>query len=143
MLSAVEVSRLLVGVAAALRTDVEPHVSDRFARMQLRAIDELLRNLAGRVEWSLTELQAELEEMERVLRELHEAGWPGEGRATGPRPATTDDALERRVVLLGELTTATRWAQDEGTEEARALLTDFLRATNDGERRRLQSGMYS
>ena len=143
MLSAVEVSRLLEGVAAALRADVEPHVSDRFARMQLRAIDELLRNLAGRVEWSLAELQAELEEMERVLSRLHEGGWPGEGRATRPRPATTDDALERRVVLLGELTAATHWAQDQGTGEARALLTDFLRTTNDGERRRLQSGMYS
>ena len=75
MLSSVEVSRLLEGVAAALRTHVAPHVDDRFAQMQLRAIDELLRNLAGRVEWSLPELEAELDELEGLLAELR-AGVP-------------------------------------------------------------------
>ena len=88
MLSAVEVARLLEGVAAALRTHVEPHVDDRFARMQLRAIDELLRNLADRVEWSLAELQAELAGMEELLARLREAGWPGHV-AAAETPAAT------------------------------------------------------
>jgi hypothetical protein len=142
MLSAVELSRLLEGVAAALRTHVEPHVDDRFAQMQLRAIDELLRNLAGRVEWSLAELRTELDEMEDLLAGLRAAGWPGD--VAGPRSpaATTDDALARRLVLLGGLSDATRWAQQEGPDEARALVTAYLRETNNRERGRLQSGMY-
>ena len=141
MLSAVEVARLLEGVATALRTHVEPHVDDRFARMQLRASDELLRNLAGRVEWSLPELQAEVEGMEGLLAELREAGWLGDTAAAGP-PATTEEALGRRLVLLGELSDATRWAQQEGSDESRALASAYLRERNDRERRRLQSGMY-
>jgi hypothetical protein len=142
MLSAVELSRLLEGVATALRAHVEPHVDDRFARMQLRAIDELLRNVAGRVEWSLPELQEEVAEMAELLDALRAAGWPG-GRA-GPAvpPATADEALTRRITLLGDLSDATRWAQEEGSEEARALVTAYLRETNDRERGRLQSGMY-
>ena len=143
MLSPVEVSRLLEGVAAALRTHVEPHVDDRFARMQLRATGELLRNLAGRVEWSLPELQAELAEMEQVLTELRAAGWPGDS-AAGPSPAgTTEEALARRVALLEALSDAIRWTQDGESEEARAVIARFLRAANDRERGRLQSGMYS
>ena len=141
MLSAVEVARLLEGVAAALRTHVEPHVDDRFARMQLRASDELLRNLAGRVEWSLPELRVELEGMEELLTGLRVAGWPGDVAAAAT-PATTDEALARRLALLGELSDATRWAQHEGSPESRALVTAYLRETNDRERRRLQSGMY-
>ena len=141
MLSAVEVARLLEGVAAALRTHVEPHVDDRFALMQLRASDELLRNLAGRVEWSLPELKAEVEGMEGLLAELREAGWPGDTAAAGP-PATTEESLARRLVLLGELSDATRWAQQEGSNESRALTSAYLREMNDRERRRLQSGMY-
>jgi hypothetical protein len=142
MLSAVEVARLLEGVAAALRTHVEPHVEDRFARMQLRAIDELLRNLADRVEWSLAELQAELEGMEELLARLRDAGWPGDGAAAETPAATTEEALARRLVLLGRLSEATRWAQQEGSQELRALVSSYLRETNDRERRRLQSGMY-
>ncbi len=142
MLSAVEVSRLLEGVAAALRTHVEPHVDDRFAHMQLRAIDELLRNLAGRVEWSLTELQAEVAAIEELLGELGAAGWPGGSGGSGAPLATADEALARRSTLLGDLSDATRWAQEEGSEQARALMTAYLRETNDRERGRLQSGMY-
>ena len=142
MLSAVDVARLLEGVAASLRTHVEPHVDDRFALMQLRAIDELLRNLAGRVEWSLAELLAELEGMEELLARLREAGWPGDVAAAETPAATTEEALARRLVLLGGLSEATRWAQEEGSEEPRALVSAYLRETNDRERRRLQSGMY-
>ena len=56
--------------------------------------------------------------------------------------ATTEEALARRLVLLGRLSEATRWAQQEGSEELRALVSAYLRETNDRERRRLQSGMY-
>jgi hypothetical protein len=144
VLSAVEVSRLLEGVAAALRTHVAPHVDDRFAQMQLRAIDELLRNLAGRVEWSLPELEAELDELEGLLAELRAAGWTEEAAGDDHhRPAgSVPGALAHRAALLARLTAAAAWAQQSDSDAARALVTARLRSANDRERGRLQSGMY-
>lgn len=148
MLSAVPVARLLKGVAAALRTHVEPHVTDRFAQMQLRAIDELLRNLAGRVEWSLTELNAEIDEADDLLEKLVAAGWPDwttAGSVPRPRPFTlAQEALLYRTSVLVRLADAMTWAQNQSSSETvRSVVTEFLRAANDRERGRLTSGMYS
>ncbi|MFT5132537.1 MAG: hypothetical protein ACI9SC_001003, partial [Gammaproteobacteria bacterium] len=74
MLSSVPLKRLLEGITESLRTHVQPHVKDKFALMQLRAIDELLRNLAGRVEWSLSELKQEIEADEELLVRLATCG---------------------------------------------------------------------
>jgi hypothetical protein len=137
---------LLEGVAAALRTHVEPHVTDRFAQMQLRAIDELLRNLAGRTEWSLPELNAEIEDGERLLRELASAGGPGattdSGQGAGPFPSA-EEALSYRGSLLTRLAEGVAWAQSEGPPEARAAASEYLRAYNTLDRKQLKSGMYS
>ena len=68
------------------------------------------------------------------------------GRAGAAAPGPRSPAPTRRwpgaVTLLGDLSDATRWAQEEGSEQARALMTAYLRDTNDRERGRLQSGMY-
>ena len=141
MLSTVPVPRLLEGVAAALRTHVEPHVTDRFAQMQLRAIDELLRNLAERVDWSPLEVTQEIDDIERLLGALTQAGW------TAPdRPGA--DTERRREDALAELSQALTWierlpSESEHAAPARSAAMELLRASNARERARLQSGMYS
>jgi hypothetical protein len=149
MLSSVPVARLLEGVAAALREHVEPHVTDRFAQMQLRAIDELLRNLAGRVEWSLAELSREVADIERLLDTLKEVGLPAEdddARLGKSAPlSSVDAASEARAALLVSVTRAINWVQDvaPASGATRSVVTDYLRAANERERTQLKSGMYS
>jgi hypothetical protein len=149
MLSSVPASRLLEGVAASLRTHVEPQVSDRFARMQLRAIDELLRNLAGRVEWSVADVSRETRDIEDLLTRLEQQGWEDE---RGPGPSRDEavtsphEALKQRAEALAALRRALNWTQEMRSPEgdaARAAAVEFLRAENDGERSQLKSGMYS
>ena len=43
--------RLFGGICVALRNDVRPAVSDRYAQAQIDAAIELLANLAEHVEW--------------------------------------------------------------------------------------------
>lgn len=146
MLTEVPLPRLLAGIASALRTHVEPNVDDEFARMQLRAIDEALRNLSGRVEWSMAELTADIEEREAVLGRLGGAGWtggPSERPAAGPAFTSPEEALEYRTSLIPRVAHALIWAQAEGPQAARAIATEFLRAANDRERELLESGMYA
>jgi hypothetical protein len=150
MLSPVPASRLLEGVAASLRTHVEPQVSDRFARMQLRAIDELLRNLAERVEWSVAAVTQETAEIADLLSQLEQHGWSGERDGAKPDPAGAvqlpQEALKQRAEALTALRRALNWTQEipsaEG-EAARAAAVEFLRTENDRERSQLKSGMYS
>ena len=149
MLSAVPLPRLLEGIAASLRTHVAPHVDDRFALMQLRAVDELLRNLAGRVEWNGTEIATEVEETEELLGVLRAAGWDGEPAAAADGQAESPAAalLDRRSATLVSLREAMAWVVDQKPEdargaEARAATVAFLRAGNARERERLKSGMY-
>jgi hypothetical protein len=154
MLSSVPASRLLEGVAASLRTHVEPQVSDRFARMQLRAIDELLRNLAGRVEWSVADVSRETTEIEDLLTRLEQHGWDDERGGESPaREGASDDsvtspqeALKQRAEALAALRRALNWAQEMRSPErdaARTAAAEFLRTENDRERSQLKSGMYS
>jgi hypothetical protein len=149
MLSSVPLPRLLEGIAASLRTNVAPHVDDRFATMQLRAIDELLRNLAGRVEWKLEDVTAEVVELETLLATLAQAGWPDDPPAapTPAVPISVEAALTRREAALARLRDGIAWvlAQPPGdarTDEARAATVAYLRAGNVREREQLQSGMY-
>src|ERR1700730_16839564 len=129
MLSAIPVSRLIEGIAASLETHVEPHVTDRFAQMQLRAIGELLRNLAGRVEWSLAELSAEVDEMDRLLQKLVAAGLPN-ARPGGFAPArpfiSADYALSYRAALLTRMVDAIAWAQQSRTHDVETVITECL-----------------
>ena len=155
MLSAVPVLRLLDGVAAALRTHVWPHVTDPFALMQLRAIDEVLRNLAERVDWSLAEVAEETDEIERMLARLRQAGWTGDrapgGAPSGPRAEwepSGAEALQRRSEALFSLREALTWveqlpARDETAVAARSAAVEFLRSAVARERARLESGMYA
>jgi hypothetical protein len=147
------VPRLLEGVAAALATYVEPHVDDRFARMQLRAIDELLRNLAERVDWSAVEIGQEADDIERVLAAFESAGWRGDGVAPPagqPAGASAEEAASRRAGALAALRQALAWVEagpaksgSEAVVAARSDAIELLREDNARERARLKSGMYS
>lgn len=129
MLSEVPLPRLLEGIAESLRENVEPGVEDEFALMQLRAIGEVLRNLAGRVEWAAEERSDEIKGRRAFLDRLAAAGWPG-------------SVSEDRDDLLPGLTEALQWTQSAGGE-ARQIAAEYLRETNASERARLRSGMYS
>ena len=155
VLSAVPVQRLLDGVAAALRTDVRPHITDPFALMQLRAIDEVLINLAERVDWSLADVAEETDEIERMLARLRKAGWLGD-RVPGDAPsrpqaesvAPSADTLQRRSEALFSLRDALIWLEqlpvrDETAVAARSAAVEFLRTATARERGRLKSGMYT
>ena len=141
MLSEVPLPRLLEGMAATLRSDVAPAVGDEFALMQLRAIEEVLRNLAVRVDWATAELDEEITGQLALLDLLSAAGWPGE--PPPPRSfATAEEAIAYRARLLPLLADALEWAQSQGEAEKR-MATEHLRAVNKRERARLKSGMYS
>jgi hypothetical protein len=132
-------------------------VDDRFARMQLRAIDELLRNLAERVDWSVVEIAQETEDIERVLATFEAAGWTDEAGPRSADPASdqpgaqsTEMAAARRAEALAGLRQALAWLEarpaDSGSEAvvaARSNAIQLLRADNARERERLKSGMYS
>lgn len=127
MLSDVPLARLLEGMAAALHEHVEPALDDEFALMQVRAAGELLRNMAGRTEWSVQERADETAGRAALVERLVRAGWPGEAGGPGAAEASLTDALI--------------WAQGAG-EGARRIATEYLRARNESERKRLKSGMY-
>lgn len=152
MLSAVPVARLLDGVAAALQTHVQPHVTDRFALMQLRAIDEVLRNLAERVDSSMPEVTQETDEIQRILEALRQAGWSGEAATGGGSQAESGPAgaaeLHRRSQALFALREALNWVEqlavrDETANAARHTAIESLRAAIARERALLKSGMYA
>ena len=146
MLSAVSLKRILEGIAESLKTHVQPHVKDRFAEMQLRAIDELLRNLARRVEWSLSELKQEIEVDEELLDRLAACGWVDDldgSHTKTPQLQTTDEALEYRALLLARIADAMIWTQIKATPDAQLIVDEYLRKVNDRERGNLKGGMYS
>jgi hypothetical protein len=142
MLSEVPLPRLLEGIASALQKDVEPGVADEFARMQLRAIGEVLRNLADRVEWSAAELGDEIADRLAFLERLAATGATVGPPAGGPPFATNGAALEYRALLLRRVAEALEWAESAG-DDARRIAADYLREANRRERTRLKSGMYS
>ena len=157
MLSAVPVPRLLEGIAAALRNQVQPHVTDRFAQMQLRAMDEVLRNLAQHVNWSLTEVAEEIDEIERMLAKVEQTGWLHGRAACAPPPGSQAEwdrdpsgtaALRRRSEALLSLREALTWIEqvpsdDEATVSTRSAIVKFLSTAISRERIVLRSGMYS
>ena len=114
--------------------------------MQLRAIDELLRNLAGRVEWSLSELKQEIEADEELLVRLATCGWD-DGKEISltlqSEIRTGEEALEYRALLLTRIADAMIWIQTKASPEAQMIALDYLREANDRERKKLKSGMYS
>jgi hypothetical protein len=127
MLSDVPLARLLEGMAAALREHVEPALDDEFGLMQVRAAGELLRNLAGRTEWSVRERADESADRAALVERLARVGWPAEIGGSGAAEASLTEALS--------------WAQGAG-DGARRIATEYLRAHNESERQRLKSGMY-
>ena len=64
------------------------------------AAGELLRNVAGRTEWSLREREDEAAGRAALLERMVGAGWPGEVGGPGAPDASLTDAL---VWAQGEL----------------------------------------
>lgn len=147
MLSTVPVPRLLDGIADSLRANVAPFVDDKFALMQLRAVDELLRNLAQRVDWDPTAVVLEAEDWRGLLSVFARAGWPGQVPSPALQLKPTAAAIEYRHDVLTLVRGAMDWLVASGarTSERAAALAAFksmARRTNTAERERLKSGMY-
>jgi aminoglycoside phosphotransferase (APT) family kinase protein len=122
------VGRLLAGAAEVLEKEVAAQVGDTFARQQVRAISEILVNLAERVDWTDEVLSEERDELLRLLAALGaEAGAAAEGEPEAGRRG----ALDEVVVALADLPT-------ERVEGAGGLLREQAVARA----RRLRSTMY-
>ena len=111
--------RLLAGMAASLRDVVEPALTDPYARSQVQAAVDLLRNLAPRVEWRCDDLLAVTTRLRDVLAEavaeaLDDAAELAEARAwlAQPPPAPTDNAalVAARTAGLRALAAVQDWA---------------------------------
>ena len=59
--------RVLEGIAATLRTDVIPKVTEEHARSQAVGVIDLINNLAARVEWARDPLLRGVRERREAL----------------------------------------------------------------------------
>lgn len=59
---------------ASLDNDIAPLIEDSFISMQIKAISELLSNLAPRVDWSAAEYEQEAHELRELATILADAG---------------------------------------------------------------------
>ena len=137
--------RIFEGLAASLSDEVAPHVSDPYARAQIRAAVEVLGNLATRVEWSRSQQVATIEKARAVLE-----------RAPADAPQSVGDLLAKRVPDEGgDRLTAARaghlaavadlaeWLEGRPEHaDLRSELTGFLLDDLASELGRLRSGMY-
>jgi hypothetical protein len=95
--------RLLEGIASALREAVMPEISDPYARAQVEAAAGLLDNLAPRIGWQASLIEAEVDRivvlLERATAIAGTADLPTARQflAAGPSGSLEDD---RRAALL-------------------------------------------
>lgn len=141
MLTQNSIRRLLTGAADALSEDVAPAVDDQFALMQLRAVRELLLNLADRVDWRVDEIRADIQDIEELMTILRAAGSPDAD--TGGRASP----MEERDRLLASASRAIAWLADR-SEQAndaaryRQAVEDILQRQAVDQAARLRSTMY-
>ena len=123
--------------------------------MQLRAIDEVLGNLAGRVGWSSEDVNQEADGIDALLALFRQAGWSG-----SPLPSDTQAgsevgsassgavALHRRSEALHSLREALTWVEQSTPRDAavvalRSEAVDCMRTAIARERALLRSGMFA
>jgi hypothetical protein len=98
------IERLLDGVVHTLTTAVLPAVASRFARGQLYAAVDVLRNLRDRVEVKASLLEAEAtsasEALAALIAVLREGGVPGAVAAVEDAVAAAPSAPAERVAAL-------------------------------------------
>lgn len=127
------VGRLLAGAAEALENEVAARVDDTFARQQVRAVAEILLNLAERVDWTEAVLSEDRDELLRLLGTLEEPG--GAEAGEGDPAAARREALDRVVEALADRQGGLPAERVEPTEE-------LLREQAIARARRLRSTMY-
>jgi hypothetical protein len=98
---------LLVGAAEGMERSVLPFLDDEFAVMQIRALCELLLNLATRVDWSSEEYRKEADELAAILAAT------GEGES----PDGADGGSTDRVELLDRACNALSRSGEEAAAE--------------------------
>jgi hypothetical protein len=139
--------RLFEGMARALHERVAPALEDPAALAQLRAMVELLGNLATRVTWDPIHLGHVRGRARRVIEALATAGAPGLEPAVVVTAAPANDgrALHDEVAsLLDALARGQMWLAE--TDEAPAALREEVDAFVDWylaeESTRLRSASY-
>ncbi len=128
----IALKRLFEGIAATLRADVIPNVSDSYARGQAVGIIDLINNIAARVEWARAPLIESVREKRQLL--LVVAGVLGETADATPEPLETmgsAELAEERVRLDAALSAAMQSAHARDDEVGRHALGLMIRHAHD------------
>lgn len=107
-LHAMSLPNIMTGIARSLRDDVLEHLEDDYARMQVRAIVELVENLSPRITWDTELLRADAERTECAV------GWEAD---------SSDDPAERlrqARAALGEMIDELYTGEDDPERRAAA-----------------------
>ena len=138
-----DIENLVSRAADSLERNVLPHVESHYARLQLRAVRELLLNLGTRVEWRQEHIDAGAAELRHALDLLGAGGIP---RARGG-PDTADDVASLaslRAELAGVIEGVYRDDRPEPRRsEALATIWRVIRSDFDAEAKRIRTGMYT
>lgn len=145
--------RIFAGMAASLHDVVRPAVTDPYARSQVEASAEMLRNLATRVEWRCDDLAAVVDRVRGVLAEAVGAAPDADDlRAArelldAPAPDRADNAALVRAgtAHLAALAQVQTWAVvgeaggDQAAARVHRLTREFATWHLDRELERLRS----
>lgn len=138
----VSVEALVARVAESLERNVLPHVENHYARLQLRAVREMLLNLGTRVEWRQKDAEAEARLMRDTIEALSEVSQVASAEREITGGETADLAVLREGVarIIREI-----YAERDAAVRARMLgtLWHAIRAEFDAEAARMRTGMYS
>jgi hypothetical protein len=147
MLPQNSVERILQGVAKAIDETVVPHLNDRFAAMQAKAMVELLRNVSVRVEWRCSSLIEENRQISDLLTVLERAGWQPAADPDVNTAAVPGTPGEEQRRLLTRLAAGIQWLEGQTStaptvQEAREALRSFLLSTFEADGAMMRTGMF-
>jgi hypothetical protein len=130
------VEEWLKRAAQSLDEHVLPHVENHYARLQVRALGEMLRNLGTRVDWRESDLDANKRAAQQALQTL--------STIQGHAPVSGESLAELRKHLATRIGSVYDAALPEPQRDlALAAIWRVVRSEFDAEAGRIRTGMYS
>jgi len=134
---------LFDGIAASLAANVLPHVSDHYARTQLRAACELLANLGRRVEWRRADADAQADLLRATIQSPALAALRARHMTDSSSSADGDGAaLSAQFGALIDLLYGDEIPERQ-RHDALTEIWKVVRAQFDAEAERIRTGMFS